>query len=35
MKTRLNRPDRLTKNSATETILTTEKIILKPGFIIE
>ena len=30
--TRLNRPDRLTKNSVTETILTSETIILKPGF---
>ena len=31
MKTRLNRPDRLTKNSVTEPILTSETIIRKPG----
>ena len=34
METRLNRPDRLTKHSVTETILTLEKNVWKPGLIV-
>ena len=34
METRFNRPDRLTKNSVTETILTSEMSVWKPGLIV-
>ena len=35
METRLNHPDHLTKNSVTETILTLEPSVWKPGLIIQ
>ena len=35
METRLNRPDRLTKHSATETILTSETSVWEPGLIVQ
>ena len=35
METRLNRPDRVTKHSATETIRTSETSVWKPGLIVQ